>query len=304
MKFQPKYVSAAFACGFAACAALSLALLTPKAEAHLKKGKKSLLVVTVTKGFRHSGSIAVGEPAVEKLGVDSKEWTTDFVRTDSEMQAKMTATALKKYDAVFFLNTTGVLPLPDPKAFLDYVKSGHGFAAVHSGSDTFHQFPGSKGPVSDYIEMLGGEFLTHHGQCAVMAKIEDPNFPALKPLTKLSKEKLTETSELKEKDTRNATATDGKTWKVFDEIYLMKNNDRKNLHVLLSVDTYPDDGSPEANTPGEHLLSWTKSYGKGRVFYTEFGHRDEVWRDPNYLAHLKGGIEFALGLAKGDTTPN
>ena len=304
MKNQSVQKNIGLALGLIVCGVASLSFLAPTATAHSKKSKKRLLVVTVTKGFRHTGSIAVGEPIVEKLGLDSKEWATDFVRTESEMATKMTAPALKKYDAVFFLNTTGVLPLPDPKGFLDYIKAGHGFIAVHSGSDTFHQFPGSKGEVSDYIEMLGGEFLTHHGQCAVMAKIEDPTFPALKPLTKLAKVKLTATDELKDKDTKNATATDGKTWKVFDEIYLMKNNDRKNLHALLSLDAYPNDGSPEANTPGEHLLAWTKSYGKGRVFYTEFGHRDEVWKDANYQAHLKGGIEFALGLSKGDTTPN
>ena len=287
-----------------ACTAFALTQSAPKAAPHLGKSKKTLLVVTVTKGFRHSDSIPIAEQTIEELGKTGKEWETDFVRTDDDMKTKMTASALKKYDAIVFANTTGDLPLPDPQAFLDYIKAGHGFAAMHSGSDTLHKWPGSSSAVSEYIEMLGGEFLTHHSQCAVMAKIEDPTHPALKPLATLSKEKLTATEDLKEKEVRASTATDGKTWKVFDEIYLLKNNDRKNLHVLLSLDAYPNDGSSEANHPGEHLLSWVKSYGKGRVFYTELGHRPEVWRDPLYRNHIKGGLEFVLGLSKGSVTPN
>jgi len=37
---------------------------------------------------------------------------------------KMSAEALKQYDAVIFANTTGDLPLPDKEAFLDWIKSG------------------------------------------------------------------------------------------------------------------------------------------------------------------------------------
>src|SRR5262249_11514278 len=114
-------------------------------------GKKHLLVVSVTKGFRHD-SIPIAEQTIEMLGQQNGKWDTDFVRTDEEMQAKMPASVLKKYDAVVFANTTGVLPLPDPQGFLDYIKAGHGFAAMHSGSDTFHQWPGSSSPISEYIQ--------------------------------------------------------------------------------------------------------------------------------------------------------
>src|ERR1051325_10797938 len=167
-----------------AVTALTVGLLFPHhaqaASPKAQKAKKHLLVVTVTKGFRHD-SIPVAEQTIQMLGEQNGKWETDFVRTDEEMQAKMTATALKKYDAVVFANTTGVLPLPDPKAFLDYIKAGHGFAAMHSGSDTFHEWPGvPKEQVSPYVEMLGGEFLTHHSQCAIMAHMADLRSPALK----------------------------------------------------------------------------------------------------------------------------
>src|SRR5579871_3154128 len=290
-----------------AATALTLSLAFPHhaqaATPQPEKPKKHLLVVTVTKGFRHD-SIPVAEQTIEMLGNKTGEWDTDFVRTDEEMKEKMTADALKKYDAVVFANTTGVLPLPDPQGFLDYIKAGHGFAAMHSGSDTFHEWPGgSAGQVSAYVDMLGGEFLTHHGQCAVMAHLEDPRNPALKPLIKASSSG--DAATLNDKDARaSGSAVAGKTWKIFDEIYLLKNNDRTKVHVLLALDHYPNDGSPDANKPGEHLLAWCKSYGSGRVFYTELGHRQEVWHDPLYQAHVQGGLEFVLGLAKADTKPS
>jgi type 1 glutamine amidotransferase len=306
MKIQTTLLSATLAL---AAVALPFTLLTAhKAQAaQTDKVKKHLLVVTVTKGFRH-GSIPVAEETIQKLGDSTGDWDTDFVRTDDDMKAKMTPDALKKYDAVVFANTTGALPLPDPQGFLDYIKAGHGFAAMHSGSDTLHEWPGGKsGEVSPYIDMLGGEFLTHHAQCAIDCHVEDPKSPATRAIVKkaakgVSADTPTEIKTNLQKETLPVTDAKGGTiWKAFDEIYLLKNNDRTKVHVLLSLDKYPNDGSPDANKPGDHLISWVKSYGVGRVFYTELGHRDEMWRDPNYQAHITGGIRFALGLAKSST---
>ena len=162
--------------------------------------------------------------------------------------------------------------------------------------------PKSTEKVSPYVDMLGGEFLTHHSQCAIMAHMADPKSPALKGVAK--KSVAIAAADLESRDVRKETsATDGKTWKVFDEIYLLKNNDPSKVHTLLWLDKYPNDGSPEANKSELHLISWTKSYGKGRVFYTELGHRDEVWQDPLYQTHITGGLAFVLGLEKGSAAP-
>src|SRR5210317_843946 len=72
---------------------------------------KKLLVVTVTKGFRHS-SIPTAEKVLGELADKSEAFTVDYVRTDEEMAAKMTKEKLGQYDGFIFANTTGVLPLP------------------------------------------------------------------------------------------------------------------------------------------------------------------------------------------------
>src|SRR5437773_1624200 len=134
---------------------------------------KKLLVVTVTKGFRHS-SIATAEKILAELGQKSGVFTVDYVRTDEEMAQKMTAAALKDYDGAIFANTTGDLPLPDKQAFLDWIKSGKAFIGMHSATDTFRGHT----PLDPYVEMLGAEFKTHHDQAEVDCINEDPKHPA------------------------------------------------------------------------------------------------------------------------------
>src|SRR5258708_34727141 len=138
---------------------------------------KQVLVVTVTKGFRHS-SIPTAEKILAQLGEKSGAFTVDYVRTDEEMAQKMTAEGLKKYDGVIFANTTGDLPLPDKQGFLDWIKSGKAFIGMHSATDTFR---GHK-PLDPYTEMIGAEFQAHHAQAEVDCRNQDPQHPATKPL--------------------------------------------------------------------------------------------------------------------------
>lgn len=276
-----------------ACAALlSFAVVVPVAEAAPKK----VLVVTITKGFRHS-SIPTAEKVINQLGKDSEAFTVDFARVEPSdpqfkgadgkpdgakveaamrtiLREKMSPEALKNYDAVIFANTTGDLPLPNPQAFIEWVRSGKGFVGMHSATDTFHNF-------SPYIDMIGGQFLTHREQVEVQPINQDKECPACKHL--------------------------GTDWKVFDEIYLFKNFDPKKVHGLLTLDKHPND-----KTPGNYPISWCKQYGKGRVFYTSLGHREDVW-DPawpdrknppevaeEYQKHILEGIKWSLGLTEWD----
>ena len=64
--------------------------------------------------------------------------------------------------------------------------------------------------------------------------------------------------------------------------------------VLLSFDRTPADGVGVASDPVSLPLSWTRTYGSGRVFYTALGHRTEVWNDPRFRAHLREAIRWAL----------
>ena len=282
---------------------------------------KKVLVVTVTKGFRHS-SIPTAEKIIGQLANESGAFTVDYARVspddpqfkgddgkrdnakvDAAIKAvlaeKMSAAALKKYDAVIFANTTGDLPLPDNEAFLAWIASGKGFVGMHSATDTFPGFP-------RYTQMIGAHFKTHGAQVKVDVINQDPKCPICKHLPA--------------------------NWEVFDEIYQMKDFERTEVHGLLTLDKHPNN-----NTPGDYPIAWCKNYGghlvevpangaallmqnhqsrkPGRVFYTSLGHREDVWdpawpdrKNPKevaeaYQKHILGGIRWALGLEKMNAKP-
>jgi type 1 glutamine amidotransferase len=267
---------------------------------------KRVLVVTTTVGFRHS-SIPTAEKILGELGQKSGAFTVDYARVDvyepqfkgadgkpdkakyepvvaAVLAEKMSAAALKNYDAVIFANTTGDLPLPDKEAFLNWIKSGKGFVGIHSAADTFDKtadYPG----YPPYIEMLGAAFKTHGAQVEVEAINQDKACAACRHLPE--------------------------KWIVFDEIYQFQSFDRAKVHGLLTLDKHPNN-----KTPGDYPIAWIKEYGQGRVFYTSLGHREDMW-DPNakgehknspeiaaaYQEHILGGIKWALGLENGNAKP-
>lgn len=248
---------------------------------------KRVLVVSVTAGFRHS-SIEIAQRTLKALGetdggfsvvdvVDTgarpKEKTPEeaawLERTRKLLAEKMSASALRQYDGIIFANTTLDLPMPNPHDLIDFVESGKAFIAMHSGSDTFHS---TAGKVSPYIEMLGGEFLTHGAQATIECLNQDPTHPA----------------------TRNF----GDSFWVHDEIYIFQNFHREQVHGLLTQDKHPNTGMP-----GDYPVSWCKQFGKGRVFYTSLGHREDVWENQSYQKHITGGIRWALGLERGNAKP-
>ncbi len=277
----------------------------------LQAAPKKLLVVTTTTGFRHS-SIPTLENVLAQLGKDSGAFTVDFVRqppghptvgftpplspdaSDAEKATeakwneslktvlqKLSPESLKNYDGVVFASTTGDLPIPDPQALLDWIKAGHAFIGIHAASDTFHGWP-------DFAAMLGGEFQHHGPQVSVECLNQDPAHPA--------------------------TAALGKSWTIQqEEIYQFKNYDAAKVHDLLIMTKHPE----HKEITGHFPVSWCKSYGAGKIFYTSLGHREDII-DANpelkdrknsieiskaYQAHIFGGIRWALGFSPTKATP-
>jgi uncharacterized protein len=220
-----------------------------------------VLVVTHTTGFRHD-SIPIAEATIEQLGRESGAFTTAFCRTADDVRTMLTPAALANTAAVVFANTTGNLGIPDLNGFLSWLASGRGFAGFHSASDTYHD-------ERAFLEMLGNEFDKHGTQSEIEAVVEVPNHPAVSHL--------------------------GSRYRVFDEIYRFKANNRTSVTPLLTLDRYPPDGLPNASQPGDLPIAWSKSHGSGRVFYSALGHRIELWQDARFRQHVLGGIRSVLG---------
>jgi type 1 glutamine amidotransferase len=63
-----------------------------------------------------------------------------------------------------------------------------------------------------------------------------------------------------------------------EEFYQAQSYSRANLRVLLRLDMAKMPANPEVHrTDGDFPLAWAKMYGKGRVFYSSFGHAAATW---------------------------
>jgi len=92
---------------------------------------------------------------------------------------------------------------------------------------------------------------------------------------------------------------------VIDEIYQFKSPySRDQVRVILSIDTEKIDMTKEGivRTDNDFAMSWVKSYGKGRVFYTALGHDHANYWNSTIFEHLLSGIQFAVGDLEADTT--
>jgi type 1 glutamine amidotransferase len=104
----------------------------------------------------------------------------------------------------------------------------------------------------------------------------------------------------------------GKDFRIADEIYQFsaptdrkKPQDLSKVRALLSIDkanTNMDVKWINRNLE-EFPQAWVRSYGKGRVFYTGFGHRAALYQNPTVLQFYLDAIQFACGDLPADTTP-
>jgi type 1 glutamine amidotransferase len=67
--------------------------------------------------------------------------------------------------------------------------------------------------------------------------------------------------------------------------------------VLLRADETSYEGG---GMGADHPLAWCRERGPaaGRVFYTALGHACDAYRDPEFLAHLNGGLEWVAKPAQ------
>jgi type 1 glutamine amidotransferase len=263
--------------------------------------RKRLLFLTHAALYKHP-SLAPAEAAVTQYG---KTGGFDVTTLEGYKQESakldmsfLTPEYLAQFDGLMLM-TNGNLPLTleQKRGIVDFVRNGKALIGVHCASLTLYDYP-------EFGEVLGGYYrrsiipTTIVGKKMGVLKVEDPNHPATKMLT-------------------------GGSWAVAEEFYQMGTAvwdasrpteqisqvgrlhipmafSRDRVHVLLSLDTEKTDISdlgPEVVKTGDYPQAWSRTFGRGRSFYTTLGHREDIWStDPTFRAHVTGGIRWALGL--------
>jgi type 1 glutamine amidotransferase len=92
---------------------------------------------------------------------------------------------------------------------------------------------------------------------------------------------------------------------IMDEIYQVKNFSRDRVRVLMSLDANKLDLANKnvRRTDRDFAVTWIRQYGKGRVFYSTFGHREDAWNRPDVQRMWLEAIRWGLGMTKVDATP-
>ena len=221
-----------------------------------------ILVFSKTNGYRHA-SIGAGKLALLKMGEEK-----GFAVDTTEDAAAFTEENLAKYSTVVFLNTTkDVLDHRQQADFMRYIQAGGGFLGIHAATDTEYHWPW-------YNRLVGAYFSSHPS---------NPN--VLEGKMDIVNKNHISTSFFGEKT----------SWTRKDEFYNFKDiyhGEPDGIIPLIQI----DESSYEGGTNGDfHPMSWYHDFDGGRSFYTNFGHTPETFSEPEFLEHLWGGLQYAIG---------
>ena len=70
------------------------------------------------------------------------------------------------------------------------------------------------------------------------------------------------------------------------------------LDDTLDESTYSGGGMGD-----DHPIAWYHEFDGGRSWHTAGGHTSASYNEPDFLQHLAGGIEYAIGTEPDDPTP-
>lgn len=246
--------------------------------------RKRLLALGDTHtGFTHD-SIGHALAVIERLGYESGVYET-YIRTDSQWITKQPVPAparnarnLDFFDAVFvFISGEGDWTDQQKQDFISFVRDdGKGVVAAHTGIAAFYEWP-------DYGELIGGYF-DNHPWGVVSAKVvnDATDFPATRHFP------------------REFTAR--------EEFYALraKPYSRDNVRVLAHLDPASVDLRHPSlrRTDADFPVAMARDYGKGRTFWSTFGHAADTWDRPEIQTMYFEAIKWAMGLVPGDATPS
>ena len=291
MKFNPKQMEA-------------LAAACPKAPAVSPKKERKILIFSRTCGFRHKGGIPAAKEAFknmgEKLGVWKVEISDDLSNLEPEKLAGFDCLVLNNTTAMCFgepLQKMSAMPESERakirarsdricKNIIEYVKNGGGLLAIHAAVDSYNYDAFRN---REFTDMLGGEFTAHPwylSNAPVTMVIDDPESPVIKDIWDMD------------------------AFKVQEEVYMLGSSyDRKKCRVLVRLDpsrspftTAAREANYKLRPDGDLATAYIKSFGKGRIAYTTFGHSDNNYYNPKFQELYMRLGQFCCGDLAADTS--
>ncbi len=194
---------------------------------------------------------------------------------------------IRKFDGIILNNAAGDWIVPSDEAvkglaahgdraaveallrrsFSEWLTGGGGVVAYHYALGANRSWP-------EFARLMGARVGGHPWNEEVGIQVEEPSHPLV-------------------------AAFEGRGFRFHDELFQFTDPyDRSRVRVLLSIDPDVTNMQPKNYTlraDRDFPMAFVASAGKGRVFYTVFGHRTETYKDPRILQFYLDGIQFALG---------
>ncbi|MEV4756610.1 ThuA domain-containing protein [Micromonospora sp. NPDC049559] len=230
-----------------------------------------VLVFSKVTNYYHD-SIPAGVAAIQQLGAANNfevEATTDA--------GAFTEANLARFDALVFNNTNStpesgdLLDAAQRAALQGFVRAGGGWVGLHAASASERDwawYEGLVGTIFDYHP----DFSSTGGTFPGRIKVLDHAHPSTRDLPEL--------------------------WERGEEWYNWRTNPTGRVHTLAQIKVR--DGIPGLDEGVDHAYSWCQNYDGGRSWFTAGGHAPSSFAEPGFLAHLRGGIEWAAGAVAGD----
>ncbi|HVW01732.1 MAG TPA: PVC-type heme-binding CxxCH protein, partial [Planctomycetaceae bacterium] len=167
----------------------------------------------------------------------------------------LSADTLAKFDGLVLYANIDKITPPQEQALLDYVAGGKGFVPLHCASFCFRNSP-------KFVELVGAQFQKHGGE---IFRVENaaPEHPIMQGYGGFE------------------------SW---DETYIHTRHNEKDRTVL----EYRVQGG-QADGRAKEPWTWVRTHGKGRVFYTAWGHDQRTFGNPGFQNLVERGIRWACG---------
>ncbi len=178
----------------------------------------------------------------------------------SDDAGQLNPQALEPFDGLLIYANIARIQPEQEEALLDFVSGGKGLIPIHCATACFHNS-------SRYVDLVGGQF-RRHGAGIFGTEIADPDHPIMQGFSGFE------------------------SW---DESYIHHRHNEKDRIVLSYRTTKPQEQGRE-----KEPWTWIRTHGKGRVFYTAWGHDNRTWGHPGFQNLVERGIRWAVGADPAD----
>jgi putative membrane-bound dehydrogenase-like protein len=177
------------------------------------------------------------------------------IKYTDDVAAALAPDSLKQFDGLILYANIDRIEAGQATALLDYVASGKAFVPLHCATFCFRNSP-------EVVALMGGQFQRHGGEVFTVENAA-PEHPIMKGY---------------------------RSFESWDETYVHTKHNEKDRTVL----EYRVQGA-QAQGQTKEPWTWVRTHGKGRVFYTAWGHDQRTWGNPGFQELVERGILWACG---------